>query len=196
MKKIVISLVLALSLGLTACSTAWLTTFEGYLKIAGPILIQLLDIVALAGGKAPDAALQAKITADAASLNTLAASVSSASAQNVQGACAQFNLGVTTFGNDLTAVEQLANIGSSTSAEIQAAFGIAQAVFDEVEVPIAACAAAPTSAAALKALQKGAATAAYTPNSCVKAFNAVVDKKHHVHLHSWPVRVLSFGHLQ
>lgn len=187
--------ILAVTMVLAGCSTAWLTTFEGYLKIAGPILIQILDIVSLAKGTAPNAALEAKITADSAALQTLANSVSAADSANLPSTCAAFNQAVTTFAGDLTTIEQLANIGPGTSGEIQAALGIAQAAITEIEVPIAACANAPNGPAALARLRVAAVTVK-SPEDVVKRFNAVVDKKHRVHLHSWPLRVISVGHLQ
>lgn len=195
MKKAILPLILAGVMGLTACSASWLSTFDGYLAIAGPILVQILDIVALAKGTVPNAALQAKITADAASLKAIAASVSTASAANVQGACAQFNLGVQTFAGDLTAIEQIANVGGQTSTEVAAAVSIAQAAITEIEAPIASCQAAPTPAAAYKVL-KAASVSVTSPEDVVKKFNAVVDNKHHVHYHNKVVRYLSFGHYQ
>jgi hypothetical protein len=157
--------------------------------------VQILDIISLVKGTPVNTQLQAKITADSAALNALAASVSSASAQNVVGTCAQFNLAVSTLSGDLTQIEQLANIGQNTSAEIAAALGIAQAAFTEIEAPIAACQAAPTSEAALASLRAGAVGVS-SPEDVVKKFNAVVDKKHHVHLHGFFVRLVTFGHLQ
>lgn len=197
MKKKLVVVCLVGTLALAGCSTAWLSTFEGYLQIAGPILIQILDIVSVAKGSPVNAQLVAKIQADQASVNTLAKSIQAASAQNVQGTCAQFNLAVNTFSTDLAAIEQLSNVGNSTTqSEINAAMQIAQQAITEVEAPIAACAVAPTQAKAMAELHAAAKGSTWTAEDCVRKFNAVVDAKHHVHLHSWPVRVLSFGHLQ
>ena len=89
----------------------------------------------------------------------------------------------------------MANIGPNTAGEIGAAVGIAQAAIQEIEAPVAACASAPSPAAA-KQILKAAALTVKSPNETVKRFNAVVDKKHHVHLHSLPVRAVTFGYLQ
>lgn len=195
-KVLAVVMILAFGLNSTACSTTWLSTFDGYLQVAGPILIQILDIVALAKGTPVPAQLEAKITADQASLNSLAASVQSAASTNVQGACAQFNLAVQTFAGDLSAIEQLANVSNSaTQNEINAAVSIAQQAIAEVETPIAACQSAPGQTAALAALQL-TATGITSPNDIVKRFNAVVDAKHHVHLHNKFMRIVSFGKLQ
>ncbi len=191
MKK-VLAISLISCLLCTGCSTTWLSTFDGYLKIAGPILIQILDIVSLAKGTAPSAALIAKINADQVALNTLAQSVSTASSQNIPSVCAAFNTAVSTFASDLGAVEQVANIGTGTSGEIAAILGIAQAAISEIEVPIASCQASTSNAQALSRLQS-ASTKITSPSDVVKRFNALVDKKHHVHLHSASVRYLTFG---
>jgi len=195
MKKFILAPVLAIAIIATGCSVAWLSTFEGYLKVAGPILVQILDIVSLVKGTPVNSSLQAKITADAAAANTIAQSISSASSQNVQGDCAQFNLAVSTLQGDLSQVEQLANVGSQTSAEISAAMGIAQAAFTEIEAPIAACQSAPTPSAALNALKAGSVGVS-SPEDVVRKYNAIVDSKHKVHLHNKFVRALTFGHLQ
>lgn len=195
MKKSLLCTVLIATLVATGCSVAWLSTFDNYVKIAGPILIQILDIVSLAKGTPVNPALQAKITADQAAVNALASSVSTASAANLPSTCAAFNQAVSTFSSDLSAIEQLANVGPSTAGEIGAAIGIAQAAIAEVEAPIAACASSPSPAAA-KAILKSAALTVKSPNDVLKRFNSVVDKKHQVHLHSYAVRKLTFGRLQ
>lgn len=179
----------------TGCTTAWLSTFNGYLKIAGPVLLQILDIVALAKHQAPDPALQAKILADQAALNKLAASVDVALQADLPNTCAKFNQAVSTFAGDLDAIIQLANIGQNTSGEIIAAVGIAQATIQEIEAPIAACQAAPNAKVAQARLQ-AEMVKVKSPEDVVRRFNAVVDSKHRVHLHSAPVRWLTLGKLQ
>jgi hypothetical protein len=193
MKKL-LALTLCCTLFFTGCSAAWLSTFDGYLKIAGPILIQILDIVALAKGQPVNATLQAKILADEKSVQALADSVSQATSTDITSTCAAFNVAVATFAGDLTQIEQLANIGPNTSGEITAAVGIAEAAIQEIEAPIAACSTAPKATAMITL--RSAVLKVKSPNDVVRRFNAVVDSKHRVHLHSLPVRVLSFGHYQ
>jgi len=196
MKK-TLALCLVGTLMLAGCSTAWLSTFEGYLQIAGPILIQILDVISIAKGTPVNSQLVAKIQADQAAVNTLAKSVQAAAAQNVTGTCAQFNVAVQTFAGDLTAIEALGQVNNpTTQSQINAAMQIAQQAINEVEAPIAACAVAPTQAKALAALHGSATTSTWTANDCVRRFNAVMDKKHHVHLHNAFIRVVSFGKLQ
>jgi hypothetical protein len=194
-KRTYLGLVLCVTMVAAGCSTAWLSTFDGYLKIAGPILIQILEIVSVAKGLPVNPALVAKINADQKAVNTLADSVNKAAAADLPNTCSAFNQAVQTFAGDLTQIEQLANIGPSTAGEIGAAVGIAQAAIQEIEAPIAACSTAPSPAAARQIL-KAAALSVKSPNDTVKRFNAVVDKKHHVHLHSFPVRAVTFGYLQ
>lgn len=196
MKSKIVATVLAFVLALSpiiACSTTWLSTFDQYLAVAGPALIQILDIISLIDGKPVNQALVTKIQGDQAALNAIAASVSSATSTSVTGACQQFNLAVSTFASDLNAVEQLAQINNpGTQNQVAAAVSIAQQTIAEVEAPISACATAPTEAAAKAVLIKAAVTAK-TPSQFVKAFNAVVDSKHHIHLHSKFTRIVTFG---
>lgn len=179
-------------MSLVGCSTAWLTTFDQYLEIAGPILIQILNIVSLEKGTTPPQALVNKINADQASLNTLAQSVQNATAADLPNTCAEFNEGVQTFAGDLTAIEQLANFGQGSSVVLQDSVNIAQSTIQEIETPIQGCAAA-TPAEAARIL-KNAKVA--SPETIVKKFNKVVDKKHQVHFHNKLVRILTFGKLQ
>ena len=192
MKRNTLAFALCLTLFASGCSVAWLSTLENYIKIAGPILIQILDIVSLAKGQPPNVALQAKITADQAAVSQLADSISAANSANLPTTCAAFNQAVSTLAGDLNSIEQLANIGPGTSGEIQSALGIAQAAIQEVEAPIQACQSTPNPAVALVRLQAAAVKVA-SPDDVVARFNAVVDKKHRVHLHSTAVRWLSFG---
>jgi hypothetical protein len=193
--RVLMAVVLCSVMLTVGCSTAWLSTFDGYLKIAGPILIQILEIVSVAKGVPVNPALVAKINADQKAVNTLADSVSKATAADLPNTCSAFNQAVQTFAGDLAQIEQIANIGPSTAGEIGAAIGIAQAAIQEIEAPIAACANAPSPAAA-KQILKAAALTVKSPNDTARRFNSVVDAKHHVHLHSFPVRVATFGYLQ
>lgn len=178
------------------CSTAWLSSLGGYLKIAGPVLIQILDIVSLARGVPVNQALVSKITADQAAVQSLADSVSAATGQNITGACQAFNIGVSTFANDLSAIEQLAQVSDPTKqAQIQSLTQLAQQTINEVEAPIAACQAAPTGALALARLQAGVVTLK-GPEDVVKRFNALVDSKHQIHYHNRFVRFFTLGKLQ
>lgn len=196
MRKALIALSLSVVMLTVGCTTAWLNTFDGYLKVAGPVLIQILDIVALARGIPVSAQLVAKIQADQAAVEKLATSVKDATGQNVQGTCAAFNQGVQTFAGDLSSIEQLAQIDNPIKQqEIATLIQLAQQTIAEVEAPIAACQSAPNNAAALKALQTGVYQLK-GPNDVVRRFNALVDSKHRVHLHSKVSRTLSFGRLQ
>jgi hypothetical protein len=195
MKKTLTCFLLCVAMVATGCSAAWLNQFESYAKIAGPILIQILEIVSVAKGVPVNPALVAKINADQKAVTTLANSINTAASADLPNTCAAFNQSVQTFAADLVAIEQLANIGPNTAGEIGAAVGIAQAAIQEIEAPVAACANAPSPAAA-KQILKAAALTVKSPNDTVKRFNAVVDKRHHVHLHSYPVRVATFGYLQ
>jgi hypothetical protein len=198
MKKKLLGLVLIGTLGFaTACSTSWLTTFEDYVKIAGPILTEILGIVSEVNGTPVNSQLVAKISSDSAAVTSLAQSISTAAAENVQGTCAQFNLAVSTLDSDLSSIEQLANVGTHTSQEIAASLGIAQAVFAQIEAPIAACQSATSNAAAVRAvkttLSKGNVP---SPQNLVQAFDAIVGPKHQVHLHGKFVQYGSFDRLQ
>ncbi len=196
MKNKLLAITLASLLMTVGCSAAWLSTFDGYLKIAGPILIQVLDIVSLAKGIPVNAQLVSKINSDQAAVTALANSVSSAAAQNLQGTCAQFNLGVETFASDLASIEQIAQITDPTKqAEVATLVQLASQTIAEVEAPITACQTAPTATAA-RARLEAAVLKISSPEDVVKRFNALVDAKHRIHYHGKFVRMLSFGKLQ
>ena len=106
MKNTMIALVLCVLMIATGCSTAWLAPFENYVKIAGPILIQILEIVSVAKGVPVNPALAAKITADQAAVTALANSINSATSANLPTTCSAFNQAVATFAGDLTQIER------------------------------------------------------------------------------------------
>jgi hypothetical protein len=194
MKKFLPLLLIAtLTLSSIACTPAELSTFDGYLNLAGPVLISILDLIGLATGNAPSAATVAKINADEADVKSLAASVATASSQNVQGICGQFNLAVQTFAGDLGTIEALTNVGGTKQAEISDAVSLAQQLLTEVEAPLGQCQAAPTPAAARAGLSK-AAKSITKPSAYASRFNGIVgNDAPHVHVHSKAVRVLTFG---
>jgi hypothetical protein len=188
-----LAVTLALVMSLAGCTNEF-STFEGYLRIAGPVMIQLVDLIALAKGTVPNAALIKKINEDQAAANALAASIQAANALPGTAApiCQQLNLAVSTFAGDLSAIETLGQVSDPKTQETYTvALGIAEAAIQEIEVPIASCATAVPAVA--KAQLKVAAATVTSPSDVVAKFNAAVDKKHQVHLHSAAVRYLTLG---
>lgn len=60
MKKILIAAILAATVTLTGCSTAWVSTLDSILAAAAPALINILQIVAVAEGKPMNSGLDRK----------------------------------------------------------------------------------------------------------------------------------------
>src|SRR5271168_2183796 len=99
MKKV---LVVALSLAVfcTACSTAWVSTLDSILAAAVPALINILQIVAVANNQPASSNLSAKINADAADIETLAADFAKASSGSAPGVCQQLQAAVGAYQAD------------------------------------------------------------------------------------------------
>lgn len=198
--KFIVAPILAVCMFATGCSTAWLSTAEGYLKIAAPAIIQILELVALAKGVTISPAVRAKVTGDAAALQTLAASIDKADKQNIPTACAAFNVGLQTFVTDVPTLETIGQVNNpKKQAQIQDALWLAQGVIADIEAPIAAC----QNSSSVKAsfTLAVAASRIKSPDNFVKQYNAVMDrdsdtKKLKIHLHSRSVRILTLGFAQ
>jgi hypothetical protein len=177
MKKLLTLSLLVIITFTTACSTTWLTTFDSYVNIAGPALISLLDLIALAKGNIVPAGLVAKINADSASVKALADSVNNATGQNVAGTCQQFNLGIQTFATDLGSIEQIAQVSNpATQAQIADAIQLAQQLVTEIETPIAACQSSSSSNVVIMARLSVGARAITPPKEFVSKFNTILDR--------------------
>jgi len=104
--------VFALSLVIlcTGCSTAWVSTLDSILAAAGPALINILQIAAIANGRPVNAELAAKVNADAALIKTLAGDFAKTSAASGPGACQQLQSAIGAYQADQQLVLQLAQV--------------------------------------------------------------------------------------
>src|SRR5579872_4275049 len=114
-KNAMLALVLSATMIGVGCSATWFSTFQGYLAIAAPAAINVLELIALAKGVAVSPAVISKLNGDSKALQTLAQSVANASSQNLPNACAAFNVGVSTFVADVPTLEQVGNVTNPTT---------------------------------------------------------------------------------
>ena len=191
---------LSYTLILQGCSLAWVGTLDTVLAAAAPALNNVLTIIALAQNKPVNTVLEAKITADAASLKQLAADFAAASG-TTPTACQELQAGVKVFNDDASVV--LSIVQASGNSNVAAIFAAADAFVVVIVGLIPACA----SPAAIKAskLSIPAKVAAINANALVSNYNAVLTKKtgdpvvdaytksNKVHAHSKFTRVITFG---
>jgi uncharacterized protein with PIN domain len=202
MKKSILAVALCLALVVQGCSLAWVSKLDTIIVALAPALINALNIVAIYEGKPANTALEAKITADAASLKTIATDLTNASAATAPTACAQAQAAVETLTSDASAVLQIIQVSSAaTTTNAMAVFQAGYAIVETVVSLIPSCA-SPTTAAARAQVK----LATLDANSLVSNYNAklatvtgypLVDaynKSHKLHAHSWAARTLSFGH--
>ena len=207
MKKLLIP-VLLLTIVLSGCSTAWLTTLDSVLAAAAPALINILQIAALSKGltaSSASAQLTAKINADAAALQKSASDFASASAAAAPGACAQLQAALTTYQSDLPAVLQVAQVSNAnTQSKIETLSALVVGVFGCIEPLIPNC-------QAPKMMGLAGATHSAPPlelKNFVQAYNAVLvspvnDKavdaetsKMKIHRHGKFARAVTLGVLR
>ena len=194
-------LAVILSMSCAGCSTAWVTTFDNILVAAAPALINILNIIALAKGQPMNTALASKITADAATVKTLAADFAASSAAAAPTACAQLQAGISTYAADESQVLALAQVSdSATQAKIETLSALVAGTITGILAVIPSC----QQAAAMRAQAEAKAPAlplssfvsSYNKILAVPTGNLAVDtytKKHAIHVHSKFVRVVTFG---
>lgn len=192
MKKSIQALILAATIFLTSCSTNWLTTFDSYVGLAAPAVVEVIVAIDSAEGIPVDPNITAKIENDAAALKQLGQSIVNATSQNLPTACAAFNVGLDTFVSDIPSLITISQVSNpALVAEINGGIILVQGILKEIEVPIAACQAATHGLEARKALETGLAKIT-SPSDFVVQFNKLnLGKK--LHVHPWYVRYLTFG---
>jgi hypothetical protein len=197
MKKLLI-VALSLSLFCTACSTAWVSTLDSILAAAAPALINILQIVAVANGQPVNSALEAKITADATVIKTLATDFAKASSSAAPGACSQLSAAVSDYQADQALVLQVAQVSdSNTQTKITLLADLVAGTVQAITAVIPSCQNAASFRAALPyslstfVAHYNSILAAPTGNNTVD----VATKKLKLHQHSRIVRAITFGRL-
>jgi hypothetical protein len=176
----------------TSCSTSWISTFDSYVGIAAPAVVEIVTAIDTAESIPINQTELQKINQDAQALKTLGQSVVTATGLNLPTTCAAFNQAVVTFAGDVPSLEQISQITDPVKiAEITSGIALVQGVITAIEQPIAACQTAPNNEVAKRILVKGAAKI-QSPSDFVTQYNKLnLGKK--LHVHSWPVRYATLG---
>lgn len=199
MKRSLLAIILVLTMFCSSCSTAWVTTLDSILAAAAPALVNILQIVAIAKGAPLNAQLAAKVNGDAATIKSLAADFSTASAAAAPQVCAQLNAALQTYSADQSQILALAQVGDvNTQTKITLLAGLVSGTVQAILAVIPQCQAAPVAlkATATPPLKLSAFVADYNAILTAKTGNAAVDKmtpKLKIHQHSKAVRVLTLG---
>jgi hypothetical protein len=199
--KTVLVVALSLAMFCTACSTAWVSTLDSILAAAAPALINVLQIVAVANGKPMNSNLAAKINADAAVIKTLAGDFAKASAGSGSGVCQQLTAAIGVYGQDIAAVEQVAQVSdANTQIKIALLSSLVTGTVQAITAVIPSCQAnAQASFKALPAYSVSTFADHYNSILVAPTGNAAVDAATpalKIHRHSKLVRALTFGRLQ
>jgi len=201
MRRSLLAVILVLTMSLSGCSTAWVTTLDSILAAAAPALINILQIVALSKGTPFNSQLAAKVNADAAALKQSAQDFATASAAAGPGACSQLQAALNTYQSDLPAVMAVAQVSNAaTQNKIETLSALIVGVFDSVEPLIPNCQAPKDMS--LTGVKSGPPM---NVKNFVQSYNAVlvsptkdekVDSatpKMKIHGHGWVVRTVTFG---
>jgi hypothetical protein len=139
MKK-TLAVTLLCAMACTACSTAWLATLDSILAAAAPALINILQIVAVANGRAVNAAQVAKINDDAAAIKRLASDFATASAQAAPGVCSQLQASIGVYQQDQQLVLSTAQVSdTNTQTKITVLAGLVASTTDAILAVIPSC---------------------------------------------------------
>ena len=186
----------------TACSTTWVSTLDSILAVAAPALINILQIVAVADGKAMNGNLEAKINTDAAVIRTLAADFAKSSSESAPGVCQQLQAAVGTYQADQQLVLQLAQVSDpNTQTKISLLADLVVSTVSAITAVVPSCQNAavsesikvsPLYSVSTFAAHYNSILVAKTGNSAVDAITPKLKLKQHSKL----VRVVTFGRLQ
>jgi hypothetical protein len=186
----------------TACSTAWVSTLDSILAVAAPALTNILQIVAVANGRAVNGNLEAKINTDAAAIKTLAADFARTSSESAPGICQQLQAAVGTYQADQQLVLQLAQVSdSNTQTKITLLTDLVTSTVSAITAIVPSCQNATASGSMKVAPLYSVSTFAAHYNSILtsKTGNAAVDAitpRLKLKRHSKFVQVVTFGRLQ
>jgi hypothetical protein len=201
MKKVLV-VVLCAAMFCTACSAAWVSTLDSILAAAAPALINILQIVAIANGQPMNSGLQAKISADASVIKTLASDFATASSESGTGVCQQLQAAVSVYEADQQLVLQAAQVSdSNTQTKITLLVDLVAGAVNAITAVIPSCG----NSASFKGMPTAPSygmsnfVAHYNRILVAPTGNAAVDtatRKLKLHQHSKAVRSMTFGLLQ
>jgi hypothetical protein len=195
-------LVVTLSLAIlcTGCSAAWVATLDSILAAAAPALINILQIVAVANGQPVNAALAAKINADAADIKTLATDFTKLSSGSGSGLCQQLQAAVSTYQADQQLVLQVAQVGDpNTQTKITLLTSLVAGTVEAITAVIPSCQSSVPAMKGTAPFNISNFAASYNGILLAPTGNAAVDQltpKLILHRHSKFVRLTTFGRLQ
>jgi hypothetical protein len=201
MKKLLVVPVLIVALLGVGCSTAWVSTLDSILAAAAPAIINILEIVAVAKGVPVNAQEVAKINGDATALKSLASDYATASAAAAPGVCSQLNAAIGVFGQDITAVEAVAQVTDvNTQTKITLLFSLVSGTVQAITAVVPSCkAGVVANYKSVPPLSVKNFVADYNARLVAKTGNASVDAltpKLKLHQHSKLVRYASAGLLK
>lgn len=193
---------LSISILLTGCSAAWVSTLDSILAIAAPALVNILQIVAVANGQPVNSSLATKINGDASAIRILAGDFATVSSSSVPGVCEELRAAISAYQTDQQLVLQLAQVSDpNTQTKISLLAGLVAGTVQAITAIIPSCQST-ASAHAFKAqpsLKLQDFVSEYNAILKIKTGNAAVDAlspKLALHEHSKLVRALTLGRLQ
>jgi len=200
--KIVLVLTLSVSILLTGCSAAWISTIDSILAVAAPALVNILQIVAIANSQSLNSNLVAKINTDASAIKLLAGDFAKASSASSSGMCQQLQAAITTYQADQQLVLQVAQVSdTNTQTKITSLADLVAGTIQAIIAVIPSCqsAASTRNSKAQSPLTLRNFVTEYNAILKIKTGNAAVDAltpKLAIHQHSAVVRAITFGRLQ
>lgn len=134
MKRKALSVVLAASVILTACSTSWMTEALNILKVAAPAAVNVLTLISVFADRPVNLEETAKLKTDFANAEGFLTDLQTASASATPGVEGQLNAALSTILGDLSNIFSTAQISDSKKqAEITAAVSLIVSEISAVE---------------------------------------------------------------
>jgi hypothetical protein len=197
--KTVLVFALSLAVFCTACSTAWVSTLDSILAAAGPALVNILQIVAVADGQPVNSNLEAKINADSTVIKTLASDFANASSSAAPGVCSQLSAAIGDYQADQALVLQVAEVKDpNTQTKIALLSDLVAGTVQAITAVIPSCQANAQAFKASPPYSLSTFVAHYNSILVAPTGNQAVDVatgKLKLHQHSKVVRAVTFGRL-
>jgi len=198
--KTLLALILSFTILLTGCSPAFVTTIDTIISVAGPALINILEIVAISKGVPVDQGLVTKVNTDVTNIKTLVNDFANASSTASPGVCAQLQAAISQYQADQTLILSTAQVSDpATQTKITLLSNLVAGTVQGILTVLPQCQAPKATFGAKSPLDVKNFVTSYNAILTAKTGNPAIDAltaKRKLHEHGKFARYASLGMLK